>query len=232
MVFDEVKYEGTSSSGWGNLSGEDMVHRFWEGRCRHLRRPRRDLLGPRGRIWWSKGGRLVGTSPARIAFLEQVVATSPTGVLEPLPSDFDLPWAGVQDEYLVSYHGRGRPRERHVLLPPGQWRVDLLDTWRCARSTGCPECTRRSCWCRCPPSPTKPYGSWRSDAYLDHARPGLARHQGRADPRPRRLRHHRGRHVLLVRREQGALDAGQRHLALGRALLLVDRPLQLGRTAD
>ena len=54
-----------------------------------------------------------------------------TGVLDPLPSDFDAPWAGVQDEYLVSYHGRGRPRERHVLLPPGQWRVDVLDTWAC-----------------------------------------------------------------------------------------------------
>ena len=40
-------------------------------------------------------------------------------------------WAGVQDQYLVSYHGFGHPRERHVLLPPGRWRVEVLDTWDC-----------------------------------------------------------------------------------------------------
>ena len=98
-----------------------------------------------------------------------------------------------------------------------------------ARSTGCPECTRRSCWCRCPPSPTRLSGWWRSDAHLDHPRPGLARHRRQPDPRPRRLDPRGGRHLLLVRREQGALDAGQRHLALGRALLLLDRPVQLDR---
>ena len=48
-----------------------------------------------------------------------------------MPSDFDLLWAGVQDQYLVSYHGFGHPRERHVLLPPGRWRVEVLDTWEC-----------------------------------------------------------------------------------------------------
>ena len=79
----------------------------------------------------AKGGQLVGTSHRRIGFLDEVVRASPTGVLEPLPSDFDLPWAGVQDHYLVSYHGWFRPRERHVLLPPGRWHVEVLDTWEC-----------------------------------------------------------------------------------------------------
>jgi hypothetical protein len=60
-----------------------------------------------------------------------VVAASPTGALEPLPSDFDGLWAGVLDRYLVSYLGFGRPRERHLLLPPGRWHVDVLDTWEC-----------------------------------------------------------------------------------------------------
>jgi hypothetical protein len=31
IVYDEVKYEGRSPFRWGNLSGEEMVHRFWCG---------------------------------------------------------------------------------------------------------------------------------------------------------------------------------------------------------
>ena len=132
VVVDECGYEGDLEYGWGNLGGEDLLHQFWDGSVRGGYAGHGEAYWDADEeIWWSKGGRLVGTSPARIAFLEEVVAASPTGVLEPLPSDFDLPWAGVRDEYLVSYHGRGRPRERHVLLPPGRWRVDVLDTWAC-----------------------------------------------------------------------------------------------------
>src|SRR5690606_13393069 len=31
IVYDEVKYEGDSHFRWGNLCGEEMVHRFWCG---------------------------------------------------------------------------------------------------------------------------------------------------------------------------------------------------------
>ena len=132
VVVDECGYEGDLEYGWGNLSGEELLHQFWDGVVRGGYAGHGETYWDADEeIWWSKGGRLVGTSPVRIGFLAEVVAASPTGVLDPLPSDFDSPWAGVQDEYLVSYHGRGRPRERHVLLPPGQWRVDVLDTWEC-----------------------------------------------------------------------------------------------------
>jgi hypothetical protein len=132
VVVDECGYEGDLEYGWGNLSGEDLLHQFWDGAVRGGYAGHGETYwNADEEIWWAKGGRLIGTSPVRIGFLAEVVAASPTGVLDPLPSDFDAPWAGVQDEYLISYHGRGRPRERHVLLPPGQWRVDVLDTWEC-----------------------------------------------------------------------------------------------------
>jgi len=132
VVVDECAYEGDLEHGWGNISGEEMLRRFWEGAVRGGYVGHGETYWDADEeIWWAKGGRLLGTSHARIGFLEDVVAASPTGVLEPLPSDFDLPWAGVQDRYLVSYHGFGRPRERHVLLPPGRWHVDVLDTWQC-----------------------------------------------------------------------------------------------------
>jgi hypothetical protein len=132
VIIDECAYEGDLEYDWGNISGVEMLRRFWEGAVRGGYVGHGETYWDAGdKIWWAKGGRLVGTSHARIGFLEEVVAASPTGMLEPLPSDFDQPWAGVQDQYLVSYHGFGRPRERHVLLPPGRWQVDVLDTWEC-----------------------------------------------------------------------------------------------------
>ncbi len=132
VVVDECGYEGDLEYGWGNISGEEMLRRFWEGAVRGGYVGHGETYwDPAEELWWSKGGELRGTSHTRILFLEAVAAASPTGVLEPLPSDFDLLWAGVQDQYLVSYHGFGHPRERHVLLPPGRWRVEVLDTWDC-----------------------------------------------------------------------------------------------------
>jgi hypothetical protein len=132
VVIDECGYEGDLEFEWGNLTGEEMLRRFWEGAMRGGYVGHGETYwNAEERIWWAKGGQLGGTSPRRIGFLAEIVAASPTGVLEPLPSDYDLPWAGVQDEYLVNYYGLGRPRERHVLLPPGRWHVDVLDTWEC-----------------------------------------------------------------------------------------------------
>jgi hypothetical protein len=71
IVFDEIKYEGDIPLRWGNLSAEEMVHRFWEciiagtypghGEC---------LLDPFNVLWWSKEVRW--PEPARIAFLRDI----------------------------------------------------------------------------------------------------------------------------------------------------------------
>jgi hypothetical protein len=132
VVVDECGYEGDLEFGWGNLSGEEMLRRIWDGAIRGAYPGHSETYWDADdRIWWSKGGRLVGSSHARIRFLDEVAAASPSGVLEPQASDFDAPWAGVPDQYLVSYASTGCPRERNVLLPPGRWRVEVLDTWEC-----------------------------------------------------------------------------------------------------
>jgi hypothetical protein len=132
VVIDECAYEGDLEYDWGNISGEEMLRRFWEGAVRGGYVGHGETYwNAEEEIWWAKGGRLVGSSPQRVAFLETVVAASPTGVLEPVPADFEAIWSGVPDQYLVTYLGFGHPRERHLLLPPGQWHVDVLDTWDC-----------------------------------------------------------------------------------------------------
>ncbi|MDO7880708.1 DUF5605 domain-containing protein [Salinibacterium soli] len=131
VVIDECAYEGDIDQGWGNVTGEELVRRFWEGAVRGGYVGHGETyLNDAEELWWSKGGELIGSSPARIAFLESILAESPTGTLDPLPSEWDVPWGGVAGEYLIGYFGFFRPRFRNVVLPPsGRFFVDVIDTW-------------------------------------------------------------------------------------------------------
>jgi len=130
VVIDECGYEGDIDQGWGNLTGEEMTRRFWEGAIRGGYVGHGETyLNDREELWWSKGGELVGGSPARIAFLDRISGESPTGTLEPLPGEWDLPWAGVPGEYLIGYFGFNQPRFRTVTLPQGEFHLDVIDTW-------------------------------------------------------------------------------------------------------
>lgn len=78
LMVDECCYEGNVPMNWGNISGFEMVHRFWTvcmqgGYCTHGE----TYLNEEEILWWSKGGKLIGESPARIGFLK--------GILEALP---------------------------------------------------------------------------------------------------------------------------------------------------
>ncbi|RKS92950.1 uncharacterized protein DUF4038 [Microbacterium sp. AG790] len=139
VVIDECAYEGDIDQGWGNITGEEMTRRFWEGAVRGGYVGHGETYYPPALdaevdadddevLWWSKGGVLHGTSPARIAFLERLLAEAPDGVWDPLPSDWDVPWAGT-DDVRVGYFGFNRPRFRNVLLGEGSWRVEVIDTW-------------------------------------------------------------------------------------------------------
>lgn len=87
MLVDECGYEGNLKEEWGNLSGKAMVRKFWiacvQGAyCTHGE----TFLNPEEIIWWGKGGRLIGKSPARIAFLREVIESLP-GPLSGIPSE-------------------------------------------------------------------------------------------------------------------------------------------------
>ena len=82
VVIDECAYEGDIDQGWGNITGEEMIRRFWEGAVRggyvghgETYLPIEaggttvlsDAAGDDPEVlWWAKGGELYGTSPARI----------------------------------------------------------------------------------------------------------------------------------------------------------------------
>ncbi|SBS72311.1 DUF5605 domain-containing protein [uncultured Microbacterium sp.] len=135
VVIDECAYEGDIDQGWGNITGEEMVRRFWEGAVRggyvgHGETYYPPALGLEGEVlWWSKGGVLHGTSPDRIRFLEQLQSEAPEGVWDPLPSDWDMPWGGAEGQVKVGYFGFNRPRFRNLILDDGGWRIEVIDTW-------------------------------------------------------------------------------------------------------
>ncbi len=131
IVIDECAYEGNIDLGWGNITGREMVRRFWEGAVRGGYVGHGETyLHPEDILWWSKGGRLHGTSPERIAFLRRIMEEGPADGLNPLKSEWDAPTAGVQDEYYLHYYGFNQPSYRLYNMKPGiRYRVDVIDTW-------------------------------------------------------------------------------------------------------
>lgn len=151
VVIDEIGYEGNLDHGWGNLTGEELTKRFWDttirgGYCTHGE----TYYNEEEEIWWAKGGKLIGTSPARIQFLRDIVESAP-GYIDPKPSspmDWDLPWgySGKRisynletrygkmtmsaAEYMLCYFSFSRPIKRTFMLPADvNYKVDVIDTW-------------------------------------------------------------------------------------------------------
>jgi hypothetical protein len=130
VVVDESGYEGDIDQGWGNLPAEEMVRRFWDatmygGYLTHGE----TYVSADDVLWWSKGGRLQGDSLPRLAFLREIIRESPSGRIDPLPSDWDFPTGGAGN-YAITYYGAHRPRYRDIRIPDGQTaRIDVIDTW-------------------------------------------------------------------------------------------------------
>lgn len=134
VVIDEIGYEGDLDQGWGNLTAPELVRRCWEGAVRGGYVAHGETyLNDAEELWWSKGGELVGESPVRMAFLAELIADSPTGTLDPIPTGplgWDLPIGGVLGEYQLAYFGFNRPRFRTMTVPADQEvTVDVIDTW-------------------------------------------------------------------------------------------------------
>jgi hypothetical protein len=131
VVIDEFGYEGDLDQGWGNRTAEEVVRRFWEVTLRGGYLTHGETFWSEDEvIFWSKGGELRGESLPRIAFLEQIVAESSTGRIDPIRTDWDAVSGGVEARYLLLYFGAGRPRFRNVAVPPRtRARIDVLDTW-------------------------------------------------------------------------------------------------------
>lgn len=130
IVVDECCYEGNLPQRWGNITGEDMTARFWDGFMRGGYVGHGEtFVHPEDVVWWSKGGRLYGESPERIAFLRRILEDMPSDAA-PIEALRDAPAMGIPGVYYLQYFGIHRPAYRELPLPEDkQFQIDIIDTW-------------------------------------------------------------------------------------------------------
>ena len=83
IIYDEIQYEGNIARRWGNLSPEEMTHRFWRAIVYGVYATHGETYkSTDGSPVWSDAGELRGTSGARITFLRKLLErTGTTGLL-------------------------------------------------------------------------------------------------------------------------------------------------------
>lgn len=138
IVVDECAYEGNINYGWGNITGEEMTRRFWEGCIRGGYLSHGEVYVQHEQIWWAHGGRLHGTCPERIAFLKEIMEDVPDGAapLRLTPDNhldnWDVPCLCKEDDnsYFLYYFGFFKPAFRTYKLAKGcAYTIELIDTW-------------------------------------------------------------------------------------------------------
>ena len=138
VVFDEVRYEGNSAKRWGNLTGEEMVERFWWGTVAGTYVGHSETTDPQRNAdhsWLGQGGRLQGTSAPRLAFLRRIMEVGPRPGIEPIQTWWGYDLGGKANEYYLRYFGSEAPGEWRLVLPGRgaealrSYRADIIDTW-------------------------------------------------------------------------------------------------------
>jgi len=135
IVFDECKYEGNIPQGWGNITAQEMVHRFWLGTIGGCYVGHGETYKhPQDILWWSKGGVLHGQSPDRIAFMRHIIGPAPFGEMVPseLPSGNPL-LAKAGQCYFVYVTWPGQIELS--LEGDRPYKVDLIDTWNMSETS-------------------------------------------------------------------------------------------------
>jgi hypothetical protein len=137
IVHDEINYEGNIGSRWGQLSGQEMVFRFWNAYVggAYATHGETSKGQPYGDGWISTGGGLVGKSPSRIAFLRKIVEDGPREGLNPIDQYYLPNTAGKSGSYYLIYFGKDPISEWEFKLPDEalksgmQFKADIIDTW-------------------------------------------------------------------------------------------------------
>lgn len=136
VVYDEVCYEGNSKYRWADLTGPQMVHRFWCGTVAGTYVGHGDYFATVAEdTWTSFGGKMTGESSPRLAFLRKILEDSPATGIEPIDKWWTVGMGGKPGEYYLVYFGYDKPTSwkfelyRDGLADGNQFKIDILDTW-------------------------------------------------------------------------------------------------------
>lgn len=144
VVWDEICYEGNIEFGWGNISAQELVRRFWEAFLRGGYAGHGEtFLDENDILWWSHGGVLKGQSTPRLRFLLDILKEVPGGCLQKGAGLFDevvgipleeamgnIAGEGLACGYELHYLGIMQPAYRELYLSEEkQYEVEIIDTW-------------------------------------------------------------------------------------------------------
>jgi hypothetical protein len=139
VIFDEIEYEGSDKKpSWAHLPPQDMTYRFWLAILSGTYATHGETYdNAPGVTWISRGGKLMGQSPKRIAFLKEILSTAPVADMIPInPEDTTVGIAGKVGEYYLIYFGKADPQKWDFILPAGRfvrpgtkYHIDVVDTW-------------------------------------------------------------------------------------------------------
>lgn len=132
VINDEPVYEGNIPHNWGNLTPEELVNRFWicwtrGAYCTHGE----TYLHPENILWWTKGGKLYGESPQRIAFLHDIMQDAPAEGLYPFHDEWNKQtYLFKKGEYYLHYFGNSQQAAAIIRLPENEnFKIEVLDAW-------------------------------------------------------------------------------------------------------
>lgn len=138
VVLDEIAYEGNIQYGWGNITPEEMVRRFWEAVCRGGYPGHGETYFSEDDVlWWSHGGVFHGESWKRMKFLHQIMCETPGIGLAPKNREWDevcaVPeeWSKAQETgYHLMYYSFMRPSFREYYFDDeNEYEAEVIDTW-------------------------------------------------------------------------------------------------------
>jgi hypothetical protein len=136
VVYDEVKYEGNHTKRWAQLSGRELVHRFWAGTVAGTYVGHSEYFAhPEDICWLGQGGVLRGESPPRLAFLRRILEEAPPEGIEPIDKWQDPRIGGRAGSYYLIYFGREAPEAwpfelpREGLAEGMEFTVEVIDPW-------------------------------------------------------------------------------------------------------
>lgn len=142
IINDEPEYEGCLYQSWGNISAQELTHRFWttmmrggyagHGETYH------DYENPGDEeIWWAKGGRLHGEAWKRLRWMRSLLESDVKQGLKMMGTYYDFPFGRISaaqdgpDGTRYIYFGEHQPARWTSGLPNdgGDYDVDVIDTW-------------------------------------------------------------------------------------------------------
>lgn len=151
VIFDEVCYEGNMGSRWGNLSGEEMLYRMWQGVIAgtYVSHSECFMDEPNDftHNFLARGGKFQGESWKRIRFMREVLDAMPNP-LQLSDTSWDPYVSTAGENYIMMYLGKNIQPEWKFDLPARnasyprlkegtRFKVEIIDTWNMT-ITECP----------------------------------------------------------------------------------------------